>query len=545
MRAQLRRHAGSIAIFAAALSVYLIGIGWGLPPATGPERVQPWGPDEIAPMGFGELYFVFVHPSPRFDPRYPLFHYFVQVAAVGPYLLWLGLTGQVSGVVAEYPYGLANPAQALAVLTVLGRLPSAVMAAGVVLAARHTAATLWDRTTGLLAAALAGLTLPMFYYARTSNVDMAALFWASLGLAVFAASLRPGLTVRRGLGLGVLAALAAGTKDAYYAVSMSLAPVILAMHWRGQGDRRALWAALGAGALVYALASGPLFHWGRYEQHLQFILHGSPVSPLRHNYNSTPATLAGYLSVLGDTAYFVATALGPVTLGAAVAGLALGAVQRDRGLALGLPALGTVLAIIVPVRFVEMRFVLPIAYCLALLAARAIAAAIAGSRRGLRLAGQIALVAAIGWLAVRGVDLTGQMLHDSRYAAAAWFARNVRPGERVTYTDGALRLPALDPAVRIVELPPTTGAVPFLERERPEFVTVIPILRLEKEHEHFLLPDAYQGLLDGSLGYCRVLDLQRTPSLFADRPIPYANPPVQVFARQDIAPRISGDGEGC
>lgn len=535
----------SLLLFAAALLLYLPGLWWGLPYATAANRIRPWGSDELAPLGFGELYSVSLHPRPKFDPRYPLFHHVIQALAAGPYVLYLWLTGQISHFTPEYPYGLLDPVGALAVLTVLGRLPSLFMAAGVVVVAFRTAAILWDRRTGVLAGVAVLLIYPMFYYARTSNVDMPALFWTSLGLAVCAACLRDGITVRRAVWLGLLAALATATKDASYAAFAALVPMLA--WWHARDARRPgtgwpeRWKAplLGLVALVgvYVVASGLAIHPGRFVIHLRFIVHGSPWSPLRKAYGSTPTTLAGYVGVVRDTLAYLAEALGEPMLALALAGLVACAARRSRTAAFALPALGTLLGVILPVRFLEFRFVLVMAYSLALFAAYAVASSLRSPSPLLRRSGQIGFVIACGWLLLLGADLTYQMLNDSRYEAARWFGRVARPGDRVTFTDGAYKLPHLALGIVAVGLPPGPRAARVLERDRPEFVTVIPVLRLETHREHLLSEEVYRALRDGTLGYAQVLAIQ-TPPLFSRRPIPIVNPPVKVFVWKDLLARL-------
>jgi hypothetical protein len=68
--------------------------------------------------------------------------------------------------------------------------------------------------------------------------------------------------------------------------------------------------------------------------------------------------------------------------------------------------------------------------------------------------------------------------------------------------------------------------------ERPEFVLVIPQQHFEIEKEWTLRSEAYDALHDGSLGYRRVMRVQ-TDGLSSRRPVPFVNPPVQVFVRAD------------
>lgn len=535
-------------LFLLALLIYAPGIGWGLPTANAPDRVHPWGVDEIAPLGFGELYFTFAHPAnARYDPRYPLCHYFVQALAIGPYLALLAATGGISHFASAYPYGLTDPVRAIAVMTVLGRLPSLLMAAGLVVVAYRTGARLWDERTGLLTAILVLLIRPLPYYAHTSNVDVAALFWTALGLAVFVECLLDRLTTRRAVGLGILAALAVATKDISYGVFLVVPPVLLwkQLREKREAETEAGWraflrdAGLGAGvaAVLYVTLSGLVFNRERFQRHLDFILHGSAVSALRAAYGSTPATLTGYADVVRNTAVFLVDALGPLTAAFVGVGLFLCWRRRRFLLAFALPALGVWAGVILPVRFVEYRFLLPITYVLVFFAAHAVASAASDRRAWVRGATWALFLSGCGWSALRGADLAYQTWHDSRYEAGQWLARTVRAGDRVAYTDGAYKLPALAADVVALELPPRAAAARVIAEERPELIVVIPNLRLEVEHEHLMSEDVYQGLRDGALGYVEMPTIQ-TRALFSNWSLPYVNPPVKVLVRRDLLSRI-------
>ncbi len=508
--------------FAAAIALYTPGIWWGLPLATAPDRTRPWGADELAPLGaVAELVSVFTGGE-QFNPQYPLFHYFMQALAVGPYMVWLKLTGGLGAPSATFPYGLADPETSLAIMTLLARAVSLLMAAGLVAASFRIAATLWDRRTGVIAGVFVLALYPMFYYSRTSNVDMGAWFWTGLGVAVYAGAVRDGLTVQRAAWLGVFAALATATKDASYAIVAGLIPGLLAAHGIGRGRWKPLLAGLGAAIAVYLPVSGLLLAPVRFRAHVDFILHGSPGNP---SYSSTPPA-----ELVVVTARYAVSALGPPMAIAAMAGI-LYCLWRDRRAAfLALPALALWLGVILPAGFAELRYLTPAIYFLALFAARAATALPAGRTAA------VALIA--GWALVRGGDLTWQMLADSRYAAAGWMARHARPGDRVGYFGDAGKLPRLQRGVTTSSMPGQTyygRGKPEEGASLPEFVMVVPVQRFESIHEFSLPETTFRALEDGSLGY-RLMYAARTPSWFADRPLTVVNPPVRIYVRRDRTP---------
>lgn len=58
-------HREVLFLFLVALAVYLPGIDWGLPYASGPDRVNTWSYDDIAPLAaLTEVYHTFVQDAP-------------------------------------------------------------------------------------------------------------------------------------------------------------------------------------------------------------------------------------------------------------------------------------------------------------------------------------------------------------------------------------------------------------------------------------------------------------------------------------------------
>lgn len=536
------------AIFGAvAVVVYAVGIGWGLPHATSAARMFPWGPDELAPLrGLGELHRLFV-AGPPYNSQYPLLQYAVQAVFALPYVLLLAATGGIEGMSGGFPFGLVDPVRSLAVFTVLARIPTVLMAAGTVVAAWWTGRRVWGETEARLCAVATLLAYPMFFYGRTSNVDVPALFWLACGTAVFVAAFEDGLTTRRGILIGLFAGLSVGTKDAGYAYFGGMAAVLIGMQvavWRATrtgpaGLLRPLLAGAGTAAVVYAVASGLVFSLDRFAAHVEFIVQGTPLPEgVEHPYYySGEASLAGYVALAGRTARHVVDALGlPLAL-AALAGLGLTARAAPRRLWLLLPALGVFLAVIVPVRFVLIRFVLPIEYVVGLFAAPALARllAIRGTVRGV---GVAAATLAFGWAGLRAADLTAQMLGDARYAIGDWLEDRLEPGAEVGYYGSSVKLPHLPADVDIGYMP---GQVLHPEGEQrraedPDVILIIPQQDNEPVHEWTLTEADYEALVTGRTGYRRVWQ-PGGDGWFGRSEIPFVNPPIQVFVRDD---RVEG-----
>ncbi len=530
----------------AAVAVYALGIGWGLPYATTAERMFPWGPDELAPLrSLGELYRLFGPPGATFSPQYPMMQYFVQAVFAAPYALLLMLTGGIQGLNGTYPFGLEDPVGSLAVFTVLARIPTVLMAAGTVAVAWWTADRVWSRPAARFAALATMLSYPMFYYGRTSNVDVPALFWLAAGTAVFALSLCEGLTTKRGAMLGLFAALSIATKDAGYAYFAGVGVVLLGLQLgaaREAGTRpRTVWlpllAGAGVAAVVYAVASGLVFSVDRFLAHVDFIVHGTPLPEgVEHPYYySGEATLGGYATLAITTARHVSDSLGlPLAL-CALGGLGWTIRSRPRLLWLLLPAVTVFLGSIVPVRFVLIRFVLPIGYVAGLFVGPALAALVQAARARGGAAVRLAPVAAavcLLWAGVRGADLTVQMWTDSRYALGDWLAENVTAGAEVAYYGSQMKLPHLPTDTPIGAMPGQVVPPDAGQRvaEDPALILVIPQQDNEPVHEWTLLPEDYQRLIDGSAGYREVYS-DAGGGRFSGRIIPFVNPPIKAFVR--------------
>jgi hypothetical protein len=194
--------------------------------------------------------------------------------------------------------------------------------------------------------------------------------------------------------------------------------------------------------------------------------------------------------------------------------------------------LGILVGTILPVHFVNFRYVIVMAYFLVLIAAYGLSAAFAARSSLLRKMAPIILVIVCGWSLIRGADLTYQMIHDSRYELATWLQQNVSPGDRIGYYGAAQKLPHMRPDVTLVPAEGLCNLEAWRSLDAPHFVLIVPQQHFEIVHEWSLTERVYQSLSDGSLGYERILGLQ-TRSLFSKRPVPFVNPPVEVFVKKN------------
>lgn len=522
-------------LFLAAFLAYLPGIGWGLPVATGPDRVFPWAYDDLSPLpALTETYHTFVHDTPDHWVAYPLLHYLTLALVYSPYLAWLFATGQWRQPSAVYPYGFADPVTALQVLTVIARLVSIAMAAGIVAIAYRAASMLWDRRTGLIAAAVVFAPYPMFYYSKTANLEIPYLFWSALGILAFIAMMVKGPSAVRAGWLGACAGLAAAAKD--QAAGLFLLTPLYFLPWN-----RKLWPAVKpvwrslalafvvAGAVTYALGSGAALGPRRYFDHLHFLFIGDKANaPFNDLY---PATLAGILALLARIPVTIAWWFGPLLAVACVFGL----IKTNRRIAAGLllPAAGYTVIFLLPLHYFKARHTLPVEFILGLFAAHGIALLLRNATPRWTAA---AVVATLAWPLFLSGDLIYQMTNDSRNEAGKWLAANMTPRSRIADCGGLRKMPHLRADVQIIELRDGAAAFDDLQRFKPEYVEVTPDWtgRDGFEFSRACPQSLYNRLASGDLGY-RLSASFKTPSLVKRQMMDYptVNPQVFIYRRKD------------
>jgi len=168
-----------IAVLAVSAALGVYQIDWGLPngnaswaaDALGPLTVLSIARRSFATWNSGWFYF-----------KYPLGYPFLLLGVYAPYLVWLRLIGQWQHPQSTYPYGFADPETALYTMALLGRGLSVLLTVGTVACTYGIARRLLGRPAGILAAWFTATAYPIVYYAHTTNLDAAYLFWLTLGL---------------------------------------------------------------------------------------------------------------------------------------------------------------------------------------------------------------------------------------------------------------------------------------------------------------------------------------------------------------------------
>lgn len=544
----------TLLVFVLATLWLLPGLWWGLPLSTATEHMLAWGTDELGPWAAVDAVQAIVR-QPRNDmtPQYPLAQFLVQAIFVWPYYLPHYVAIMYPSVAGKLGLALGPPS--LPILMLLHRLPSVLMGAGTVAVAHRIAERMGGAAAGGMAALAVATTGPFVYYARTSNVDAGALFWMALSLSLALDALRNGFAPRTAVALGLCAACAVATKDALYAYVLGLGVIAALAHGstvradRGTSGWRGPAIAFGTAAVAYLVLSGILLLPDWYWKHVRFLVRTpdpdipQAVLTMADAYHSRPASVSGYTDLARTGGAQVAAALGWPMLALALLGAAM-ALRRNR-LALALllmPPVAMVLGSIVPIRLVLPRYLLPLDFALCLLAAFAV-----GATRHLAAPAKLAVramaIVALAWSGARALDITYQMMNDSRIAAADWLSHNLRTGDVVGYFGAPLKLPRLPNGVTATPMP---GQLEYAYKNRqpatsspPEFIVSIPQLGTELTHEWTVPDAAFAALFDPASGYREVLALQ-TPALWP-RPllsVPWINPPVRVFARHDVAARL-------
>ena len=412
--------------------VLAVPIGWGI------HASFSWDVDNIAPGSV--LKAMAARFAPGWYSSYGPAPYLLTAVVYAPILALMRLAGELGHPVAAYPWGFAHPDTAVAILVIAARLVNLALALGVaVLAARDAVApgaAGTDRRLGmqswLVPLLLAGSAV-FVYHARTSNVDMAALFWAWLAFAL-AETHRP--TLGRYAGAAAAAALAVCSKEqvAPFAVVAGLAACTSAWRLPARQDLRGGAAAAGrvrgwsaaalvaaAGLLAYALAWGLPFNTTGWLAHHHFLFETAKYP------RTFAATLDGYTALGLRVLRLAPLAFGPPALLGLLAALAL----RPNLRGLGLRTLASALYLagfIASVGYVYPRFLLPLLLLVLPIAARGLETAWQRVASPLRaaFAGGVVLVALAG-----GPALDLVMLADTRLAVERWLAAGVPPGALV------------------------------------------------------------------------------------------------------------------
>lgn len=545
-----------------AFLLYAPAFWWGAPHATSADRTHAWGVDDETPLGSLAQVHDIVAPRPGQNVGYALLHSLLVSASYAPYLGALRLGGDLAEPVPTYPYGLADPARSLWILGCISHFLSVLMGVVCVLSLHEAARAAWDSKTAWLAALFGMAVFPMFYYARTGNVDVPVLAFASLALACYARCLASGLTAGRAAWLGLWVGCALATKESALGALLGLAlglalnarrPSVTTPAQEVDGFWRAAGLGLATSFAAFGLGSGLFLAPGRYFAHVAELSERVAIHA-QGGVGATPGfpfTIAGHLALARTELSFLIDCLNPIGLGLCALGVFLSLRFDGRvGRRMLLPALGYATYMFLLARGPHLRYTLITAFLLAPFAARAVSIAWDRSPRFSSRAVAAAAGLALALALVRGASLTLQMLRDSRYEASSWLAARLGPGDVVGFFGASQNLPPLPAGIAsrrfgefqgMYELPSVDQAAADrtadeLAQASPRFILVIPDhTSLGLPHSRVLPPASYQALENGELGYRRAALFQTPDALAFARPpaldYPTVNPPIRVFER--------------
>lgn len=550
-----------VALSVCALVFFSIGVWWGVPNATGPDRVQSWGVDDDTPLGPLTQVDQILHPQP--DPwlSYPLMHSFVAAAVYAPYFLGLVLTGQFRGASATFPFGLSDPVGTLRVLTLLAHVLSAFMAAIVVGAATWTGRMLWDRPTGIVYGILVLFSFPLVYYARVGNVDATAMAFTMLAVAAFVHVMQTGLSVPSAIALGGFVGAALATKESSVGLFVIM-PVLILARRRSAAHTgvtskpgTGFWRAAAAGAfscgLVFGLGSGLLVDPSRFFAHVRYLrglldlVAASDVGhPFAFRYDA-----AGHAGYLRATAKKLVDGMTVPGLLLAAAGVGIAFRRRTPSRTLFWLPLSYLVYLFVSYRLVQIRYVMPAMLLLLGFSASALVTMARAPGPGLRFVALMLGLGIFGQETLVATDYTYQMVRDSRFSAGAWLSQRTVDGDVVAYFGPPSTLPPLRASVVTVRATENRGMYwkPRLDdakvaeildgwrARRPDFLITMPDYTSHGlvMHSHSLPPRLYEQLLDGRAGFTVAAEFH-TPKLFSWLPqpaldYPVVNPPIRIF----------------
>lgn len=542
-----------IAVLAVSAALGLYQLDWGLPngnaswaaDALGPLTVLSIARRSFSTWNSGWFYF-----------KYPLGYPLLLLVTYAPYLAWLWVTGQWHRPQSSYPYGFTDPEAALHILALLGRGLSVVLTLGTVACAYGIGRRLLGRPAGILAAWFAATAYPVVYYAHTTNLDAAYLFWLTLGLwATVAATDGAGRWAY--VVVGVAAAMAMATKEQGYALLLAYALLIAVYAWRAQPAATPIWrrcwravwnpgtrAGLVAAVITMVAASNVLINpQGAVNRFLN--LAGREVVGVTARF--TPVEFALFKGAAKEWQYVrqaadaLESSLGLPLLVVALVGVVFVAVARPRArLRLLLPTLAYYFISLRTHDLIMLRYTLPLQVLLALAAAAVCAAAVAARPRlgGVLVAGLAALALA------RGVELDLLLRNDSRYAAEAWLAAQQFPRGSIETYQKPVYLPRIDGVA--APIPLRERSLDGLAQRRPAAIVLSSAAR--KGISHRWNPDWRQGntllvesppaaallaALDAEqLPYRRVAQFSQEPTLLRVR-ITSLCPTISVYRRAE------------
>ena len=418
-----------LVLLAVSAGLGLFQLTWGLPNGN-----YSWAADALGPLTVFSIVRRSITPfnSGWFYFKYPLGYPFTLLLSFVPYLGLLLVSGRFRHPVPTYPYGFANPEAALYTMTLIGRALSVATVVAIVALTYGIGRRLLGRPAGILGAWFVATAYPIVYYAHTTNLDAAYLFWLTLALWATVVATQ---SERRWpyVTLGGAAAMAMATKEQGFAWLLVLPVILVVYAWPALpaqlGPLRRWWAVLwnprtraglGAVLVTMAIANNAVINpRGLLNRFLNLTGHQLPgvtarLTPLKFSLFKGGAKEWQYVAQLGDV---MESTFGLPLLLMALAGAIYLGWQRPRAaFCLLLPAAAYYFVSLRTHDLITLRYTLPLTV-IGSLCAGALAAAVFVATP--RLAG-VVIVGLCTLTLVRAVDLDLLLWNDSRYGAEAW-----------------------------------------------------------------------------------------------------------------------------
>ncbi len=494
--------------------------------------------------GFDSGYFYF---------KYPVGHQLLLAALELPVVAVAALTGGLSGIESDYPYGFSDPGFYLSAMALVTRLLSAVLGALLVVLVGVIGARICGRAAGLAAALVAAGSYPVIFYSHTSNVEIAYLFWAFLGLYATVRALEDG-GPRWYWVVGGTAAMGVSTKEQISGFFALLPLLILLVNWiktRNDTDQRFLPRGAVGGAIscagVLLLVNAAFYNPSGYLNRWRFLTHTLPAE-IRERYSSyefpidfsSSWSLAEELSHMGETLAAMGSSLGWPACALGFAGLGLLVARRGyRSLYLLAPMLGYYFVSLRVLKQVEIRYTMPLSTLLAIPAGYLLALLWERGRAWRPMV--VALL--LGGLVYSG-EVLHMLTHDARYQAEEWMQPRLEQGQSVEvyqrwtylprwqYSEGVSRVGFDD--ISIAGLRQRNPDLVVLSSKAVEGMVMYPNPDWRDGRGMMLESAANREFLDalqaGELGYRQVAEFKR-PALIPRQLITSLDPSVVVFER--------------
>jgi 4-amino-4-deoxy-L-arabinose transferase-like glycosyltransferase len=529
----------------------IIGICWGLP------HYLDWAIDSLAP--FTMLEAAYHHFSNGWYSRYPPVHIAILTLFCAPLMGYLLLSGGLKNATKAFPFGLVDPLASLSQVILISRIVSVLMGVTIVLCVYLIVRELFDRRAALFSALIVALSYPMVYYAHTANADVPYLFWALLSIYSYLQILKYG-PLKHYILFALFATLSICTKDQAYGLFLfSPLPILWIRFTEPRSasqrqlplvevlfDRRLKLAALVAMA-TFALAHNLLFNFSGFLKHVEMI-----TGPVSEPYAEYAPTLLGQLRLLWATVLQLASSLTPPFAVLCLVGSVYCALRFPRySLPLLVLAASYYLTLISVVRYVPLRFVLPLSMIIAFFGGRLLADV--WDKAPWKTLTRAAICLAFAYAAVFPIQLDLLLIGESRYAAEQWMQEHFKKGALVeTFTPDPLlkyhpRFPSwvkvrsskLEAGTRWEPLESKKDSVRlpnmYTGREAPDYIVLSELWYarflqddMADTHGRRVLNELFQGYTE----YTLVATFQTPTVVKIDLSI---NPRIDIFARREQA----------